>query len=224
MLDMKGVDYELVHVLPGNQRIHLRMAGFRSGTVPALKIDGRKVQGSTNIARELEAFAPDPPLYPHDPEQRRSVEEAEHWGDAEFQDVPRHIFRYALSKDAGLRRWLAEVDGSMPLPGPASRVTGPVSMYYARAVGATAGQARKDVAQLPSHLDRVDELFAEKVLTREQPNAATLQVLCTVRALLGMSDFEEQVGARSFAPLARELFPHFPPQQVPPFVERLGLA
>jgi hypothetical protein len=30
------------------------------------------------------------------------------------------------------------------------------------------------------------------------------------------------VGARSFAPLARALFPHYPLEQVPPFVERLG--
>ena len=224
MLELKGIDYDLVHVLPGNQRVHLRLAGFRGGTVPALKIDGRKVQGTTNIARELEAMAPEPPLYPHDPAARRHVEEAERWGDQEFQNVPRRILRWALTKDAGLRRWTAEVDGSMPLPGPASRVTAPVAMYYAKVVHADADRVRKDVAQLPRVLDRVDELFAGKVLTRDQPNAATLQVMCTVRALLGFSDFEEQVGARSFAPLARELFPHYPPQVVPRFVERLGAA
>jgi hypothetical protein len=48
--------------------------------------------------------------------------------------------------------------------------------------------------------------------------------MSTIRALLGFSDFAEQVGARSFAPLARELFPHFPEQLVPPFVERLVAA
>ena len=224
MLELKGIDYELVHVLPGNQRVHMRIAGFRSGTVPGMNVDGRKIQGSTNIARELDALVPEPALYPHDPDARRQVEDAERWGNDEFQDVPRHILRWALMKDAGLRKWFAEVDGSMPMPGVASRVTGPVAMYYARAVGANEDQARKDIEQMPQHLDRVDELFDQKILTRKEPNAATFQILCSVRALLGFDDFKEQVGARSFAEQARELFPHFPPQQVPPFVERLGLA
>jgi glutathione S-transferase len=224
MLDMKGIDYSLVHVLPGNQRIHLRLAGFRGGTVPALKIDGRKVQGSTQIARELDAMAPEPRLYPADPELRRQVEQAEHWGDTELQPVPRRILRWAMTKDAGLRRWLAEVDGQMPLPAVAGRVTGPVSLYYARVAHADAEHVRRDIAQLPSMLDRVDELIDAKVITRDPPNAATLQVLCTIRSLLGFSDFAELVGARSFAPLARELFPDYPEALVPPFVERLGAA
>jgi glutathione S-transferase len=224
MLELKGVDYELVHVLPGNQRIHLRLAGFRGGTVPALKLDGRRVQGTANIARALEAISPDPPLYPADPEARRRVEEAERWGDREFQNVPRRILRWGLTKDAGLRRWLAEVDGQMPLPGVASRATTPVSIYYARLVRADTDHVRRDIAALPGLLDRVDELIEQKVITRDPPNAATLQVMCTIRSLLGFSDFAEQVGARSFASLARELFPHYPPELVPPFVERLGAA
>lgn len=224
MLELKGVDYSLVHVLPGNQRIHVRLAGFRHGTVPALKLDGRRIQGTTEIARELEAINPDPPFYPFDPEARSRVEQAERWGDEELQDVPRRILRWALMKDAGLRRWLAESDGTMPLPAVASRVTGPVSIYYARAVRANRHRVRRDVAGLPGTLDRIDELFDQKVLTRERPNAATLQVLCSVRSLMGFSDFAELVGGRSYAPLARELFPHYPDEQVPPFVERLGLA
>jgi glutathione S-transferase len=66
MLDLKGIDYELVNVLPGNQRVHMRLAGFREGTVPGLKIDGRKIQGSTNIARELAV-----PARPRRPAPRR---------------------------------------------------------------------------------------------------------------------------------------------------------
>jgi glutathione S-transferase len=223
MLEMKGVDYELAHVLPGNQRIHLRLAGFRRGTVPALKLDGRRIQGSTNIARDLEAINPEPRLFPRDPEQRRRVEDVERWGDTELQGIPRRMFRWAMTKDAGLRRWLAEVDGQMPLPAVTARVSGPVSLYYARAVGAKTEQVRQDVARLPSLLDRIDELYGDRVLTRDSPNAATIQVLSSVRALLGMSDFAEQVGARSYAEQARELFPHFPPQLIPPFVDRLGV-
>jgi glutathione S-transferase len=224
MLELKGIDYELVHVLPGNQRMHLRLAGFRGGTVPALKLDGRRIQGSTSIARELEALRPEPPLYPADPEGRHRVEEAEHWGDTEFQPVPRRIFRWALSHDPGLRAWLARQDGALPAPALAARVTGPVSRYYAWAVGAGEARVRQDIAHLPSMLDRVDELIAERVITTEKPNAATVQIMCTVRSLLGFSDFEEQVGARSFAPLARRLFPEYPTANVPPFVQRLGVG
>jgi glutathione S-transferase len=224
MLDMKGVDYRLVHVLPGNQRIHLRLAGFRGGTVPALRLDGRKIQGSIGIAHELEAIAPDPPLYPADPEARARVDDIERWGADKFQDVPRRIFRWALTKDAGLRRWLAELDGKLPAPGIASRVTGPVSIYYARAAHADREQVRRDIAELPSHLDRVDALFEQQILTSDPLNAATIQVMCTVRSLLGFSDFAEQVEAHSYAPLARELFPYYPEELAPPFLERLGAA
>jgi glutathione S-transferase len=224
MLELKGIEYDLVHVLPGNQRVHLRAAGFRGGTVPALKLDGRKIQGSTSIARELEAIQPEPPLYPADPDARRQVEQAERWGDSEFQPVPRRIFRYALVRDSSLRAWLGRVDGGMPAPELAAKVTSPVSRYYAWVARAGKERVRRDVAQLPSMLDRVDELIDQRVITTDQPNAATFQVMCTVRSLLGMSDFEELVGVRSYAPLARRLFPDFPQEQVPPFVERLGLG
>ena len=223
MLELKGIDSELVHVLPGNQRIHMRFAGFRGGTVPGLKLDGRRVQGSMGIARELEAVQPEPALFPSDPDARRAVEQAERWGDEEFQNVPRRIFRWAVMKDPGLRRWLAEQDGSMPMPGVASRMTGPVAFYYARAVDADRDRVRRHVAELPSLLDRVDELYEQRVLTVDPPNAATLQVLCTVRSLLGFDDFAPQIEGRAFAPLARKLFPYFPEAQIPPFVERLGV-
>jgi len=224
MLDLKGIEYKLVHVLPGNQRVHLRLAGFRGGTVPAIKLDGRRVQGSTVIARELEALRADPPLFPAEPEARRRVEEAERWGDQELQSVPRRILRWGLARDASLREWFAEQDGSVPFAGAASRVTGPVSKYYARVVHADGEHVRRDIAEMPALLDHIDGLMADGVLAADQPNAATLQIMSSVRALLGFGDFEEQVGARSYAPLARRLFPHFPEAIVPPFVERLGAA
>jgi glutathione S-transferase len=223
MLERKGIDYKLVHVLPGNQKIHLRAAGFKGGTVPALKLDGRRIQGSTDIGHTLDELQPEPALYPTDPEERRRAEEVEHWGDAEFQMVPRRILRYALTRDAGLRKWLAEADGTMPAPGVAARLTGPVSWYYAWSVKGNEDHARRNVAQLPALLDRVDELIEERVIGRGTPPAVTLQIMCTVRSLMSFADFQEQVEARSFAPLARELFPYWPSDVVPPFVDRLGL-
>src|SRR5581483_8236655 len=85
MLDLKGVEYDVVDVLPMNQRIHLRLAGFRGGTVPAIKIDGRRIQGTRAIARALDDRWPEPPLLPADPTLRARVEEAERWGDEQLQ-------------------------------------------------------------------------------------------------------------------------------------------
>ena len=66
--------------------------------MPALKIDGRKVQGSRNISRELDVLKADPPLFPADPQQRAAVEEAERWGDEEFQQMARTITWWALKR------------------------------------------------------------------------------------------------------------------------------
>ena len=35
MLELKGVEFRLVNVLPLNQRVHMRLAGFGGGTAPA---------------------------------------------------------------------------------------------------------------------------------------------------------------------------------------------
>jgi glutathione S-transferase len=97
MLELKGVEYERVDVVPFNQRVQLRLAGFRGGTVPALKLDGRRVQGSREIARALEERWPEPPLYPTDPGLRARVEEAERWGEEQLQPVPRRLFRFGIA-------------------------------------------------------------------------------------------------------------------------------
>ena len=107
MLEHKGIEHEVDDLLPGMHPVQLRLAGFRGGTVPALRINGRKVQGSLQISHALEEVKAEPHLYPSDPERRRAVEEAEAWGERELQPVPRRIFRWAVVHRANLRRWLA---------------------------------------------------------------------------------------------------------------------
>src|SRR3954454_8825342 len=106
MLELKGIDYELAGVLPGTQRVHLRLAGFRGGTVPALKIDGRRVQGSRAIARARERRRPEPPLFPAEPGALARVEDAERWAEEQLQPMPRRILRWGLVRHAELRGWL----------------------------------------------------------------------------------------------------------------------
>src|SRR5215212_4051493 len=96
MLKYKGIEHELVSLQAGSQPITLRLAGFRGRTVPALALDGRKVQGSLAISRALEELKPDPPLFPAD--RRAAVEEAEAWGERELQPLPRRLFRWPTAR------------------------------------------------------------------------------------------------------------------------------
>ena len=91
MLEHKGIAYRRTDLMPAVSKLVLRAVGFPGVTVPALKIDGAKVQGSRPIARELERLVPEPPLFPADPEQRAAVEAAERFGDEELQHPIRQI-------------------------------------------------------------------------------------------------------------------------------------
>jgi glutathione S-transferase len=215
MLERKGVEYELATILPGTQRMHLRLVGFRGGTVPALKLDGRRIQGTRRIARALEQLRPEPPLFPPDPEARARAEEVERWADEELQTVPRRILRWGLTRNASLRTWISEQSG-VPLPAVAGALGLPAAHYYARAVGADEPAVRRALDALPATLASVDALLAEGVLAPEAPTAVTLQVLCCVRALDGFADLHDQVAAHPSAAPARALFPDYP--DVPAFL------
>jgi glutathione S-transferase len=216
MLELKGIDFQPVKVLPGMQRVHLRLAGFRGGTVPAIKLDGRRVQGSLQIARALEKLRPEPPLFPQDPALRTRTDEAEAWAERELQPVPRVVFRWALTRNASLRQWLGEQAG-MPLPAINARISGPVAGYYARVAGADEAAARRAVGDLPQLLYRVDALLDEGAMSVAPPNAAALQALSTVRALEGFSDLADYVRTHACAEAAHSLFPDFP-GPTPPFL------
>jgi glutathione S-transferase len=214
MLERKGVPFKLVHVFPLNQRVHLRAAGFRGGTVPALKTNGRRIQGSRAIARALDQLWPEPALFPSDPKQRERVEEAERWGEQELQPVPRRIGRYGAATEPAVRRWGAE-DIGLPAPGVISTLSVPLVRYYARTLevdgrrGVESG-VRTDLAALPQLLDHADALLADGTLSTEAPNAATFQVLASIRLLDRMTDLHELIGGRPSVEAAAALFPDYP--------------
>lgn len=204
------------------QRVQVRLLGFPGGTVPALKLNGRRIQGSREIARALEEIRPVPSLFPADPELRRQAEEAERWGDEVFQDLPRRIFRWGLARDVDLRRWLAAASG-LPAPALTARLSGLNARYYARLVQADDAAVRRDLAALPEALAHADELLDQGVLTVDPPNAAALQVLCTVAALDGFTDLHEEVSVHPVAGPAARLFPEIP-GPIPPFLPPDWLA
>jgi glutathione S-transferase len=214
MLELKGVDFDVVDVIPLNQRVHLRLAGFRGGTVPAVKLDGRRVQGSRQIARALDELWPEPALFPADPELRARAQEAERWGEEQLQPIPRRLARWGAARSLELRLWAAEGQ-PLPAPGLIVRISGPVIGYYARTReldgrrGDDAG-IRTDLAALPGLLDRADELLADGTLQTDPPNAAALQILSTVRLLDLLSDLHPVVWKRECARAAERLFPDYP--------------
>ena len=128
MLSHKGIEYDLVSISPGMQPVVLRLAGFRGRTVPALKLDGRRIQGSRAISRALEELKPDPPLFPAD--RRAAVEEAEAWGERELQPLPRRFFRWGVAHRPHLARWLAGQSG-IPAPAVVGTATMPMARYFA---------------------------------------------------------------------------------------------
>jgi glutathione S-transferase len=217
MLERKGIDHKVVWLLPGLWPALLRTRGFRGGTVPAMKIDGRRLQSSREISRALEEAKGDPPLFPADPMRRLEVEEAERWGDEILQDVPRRIVRWISVHRPEARVMIAREVG-IPLPRFAAWVNAPAARHLANKVDAD-DTVRDAIAQVPEVLDHVDQLIADGVIGGSEPNAADFQIATSVRALLTIEDLRPVTRERPAAELAIRLLPEFgndfPPGMLP---------
>ena len=207
MMRHKRISHRVVSVMPGLHPFLVRLAGFERPTVPALEIEGHKVQGSREIARFLDELAPDPPLFPADPDARAAVEEAERWGERVLQPVPRRLFRYLMQTSEEARLWVGgDVIG---LPG--GRVLQfaflPVIGQLARISHADEATVRATVRDLPALLDHVDALIADGTIGGAEPNAADFQILASVRVLLEFEDLGNLLEGRAGASAARLLYP-----------------
>jgi glutathione S-transferase len=207
MLEYKGIDHKEVWLLPGMWPALLRTRGFRGGTVPAMKIDGRRVQGSVLISRALEEAKPEPALFPSDPAHRSKVEEAERWGDQVLQNVPRRIVRW-LSVHRPETKVMIAKDVGIPFPRFAAWINTPAARHLANKVDAD-GQVERAISQVPEVLDHVDELISEGVIGGDQPNAADFQIATSVKSLLNVGDLDRATRGRPAADLAMRYVPEF---------------
>jgi glutathione S-transferase len=207
MLEHKGIDHKVVWLLPGLWPVLLRTRGFRGGTVPAMKIDGRRLQNSRAIARALDEAKSDPPLLPADPEQRLAVEEAERWGDEVFQDVPRRIIRW-LSVHRPETRVMIAKDVGIPLPRFAAWINAPSARHLANKVDAD-NTVQDAIAQVPEVLDHIDGLIADGVIGGAEPNAADFQLATSVRSIYNIEDLRPAMEGRPCTELAMRLIPEF---------------
>ena len=211
MLAHKRIPHRLVRLMPGLHPLLVRFAGFEGFTVPALELDGRKLQGSRRIARFLDEVRPDPPLFPADPEQRARVEEAERWGEQVFQPVPRRLFRHLLVTSSTAREWMGTEIMHMPAPRVLAVLFMPVIRQLARISRADGARVRQNIADLPGLLDHVDGLIAAGTIGGPEPNAADFQILASVSVLRAFTDLGHHVRGRPCEAAARRIYPDWPP-------------
>jgi len=215
MLRHKGIPFKRTDLFPVVSKAVVRTLGFPRQTVPAMKIDGRKVQGSREIARELDRVRPEPPLFPADPEARAAVEEAERFGDEELQHPVRQIAWWALRKDSSpLGTYLGDARLGIP-HGLALRTAAPVVALTARYNEASDENTRRDLAALPGYLDRIDAWIEEGVLGGEQLNAADFQIAPSIALAMTFDDLRPAIENRPVGKLALRVIPDYPGKTPP---------
>jgi glutathione S-transferase len=215
MLDRKGVEYKRVDLMPVVSKAALRAMRFPRATVPALRLDGERVQGTREIARALDRLRPEPPLLPSDPKLRAEVEEAERWADDDLQSVARRILWNGMRRDrAPLRSYSTGARLGIPI-GLAVKTAAPIVALSARFNEADDEHVRRDLAALPAMLQRADDWIEAGVLGGEPPNAADLQIATSIRLLMTLDDLRPAIEARPVGQLALRRDPDYPGRMPP---------
>jgi glutathione S-transferase len=210
MLREKRITYRRIDLVAVVHRGILRVLGFPGITVPALTLDGERVQGTRAIAAALDARRPDPPLIPQDPEQRRAVEEAEAWADDTYQAVARRLVWGALRHDRSqLRTYLEGSKLGVPVP-MAALVAPPVARAAAHVNNADDDHVQQDLRDLPGMLDHVDALIRAGVISGSPPNVADFQIATTTGLLATLEDLRPMLEGRPLLAHSRRLVPDYP--------------
>jgi glutathione S-transferase len=226
LLEHKRIPYRRVDLIPTLHPVMVRLLGFpaearrtdqlgtgnhwrisiadRLGTVPALRLNGERVQTNRNLSRFLDRVRPDPPLFPADPERRRSVEEAEAWGD-EFQMPARRLLVAAALggtlRNGGDHGRLGFLLYKSP------RVRKRMMPVLARSFEVNKSSERELLDELPAMLDRVDEWIAAGVLNGDELNAADYMIVSSLALLTYRTDVEPLVMSRPAGALVDRVLP-----------------
>ena len=208
MLEHKGIDYKPVMLMPGPHAFIMLGLGFPTMGVPAIKVDGRRIQGTRAISRELDDLVPERPLFPSDPEQRKAVQDAERWGE-ELQNAVRRLFYCSGRRDHDVFRSVMSPARSLPMRG-ALYVSTPIIIRLATgAHRATDAAGRDDLELLPERLDQIDAWIAEGVLGGDELNAADFQIGVNVSAMLLFDQLRPYIEHRPAAALGRRVAPDY---------------
>jgi glutathione S-transferase len=219
MLDRKGIAYNRTDLIPVVSKGVLRAAGFPRVTVPALKIEGERIQGSREISRALDRLVPDPPLFPADPDRRAAVEDAERFGDEELQHPIRQLLWWGFKREKDHLRGYSE-GARLGIPiDLAIKTGGPLVALSAHFNEASDDNARAALIALPDLLDRVDAYIADGTIGGSEPNAADLQIATSIGLALTLDDLKPLIEPRPAAALAHRFVPDYPghtPPILPP--------
>ncbi len=226
MLELKSIEYKRVDLMPVISRGVLKVLRFPASTIPALRIDDRRITGSRQISQALDDVLPEPALFPADPRARAAVAEAERWGEETLSDGVRRIFWNAVKRNREpLRSYSVGARLGVPI-GLAVKTAAPIIAAEMRIHGGDDEAVRADLAAFPGWLDRIDGGIAEGVLDGEQPNAADFQIAAALALAMTLDDLRPPIEARPAGQLARRLMPDFPgkaPPVLPPsWLEPLG--
>ena len=204
MLELKGIPYRRVNLVPGFHRVYVRVRGFPGDRVPAVRFaDGSRAQGTRPLARALDALKPEPRLVPDDPR----VEDAERWGDDVLQQWARRMVIEAgiCDPEALHRRGAAGRLG--PLLFRQDRLRRPMARLVRIAYVMTAEQFRDDRTRTGEMLDHVDELIAAGVLNGEQLNCADLQIATSLALIEYRMDVRDRLRPRPAGELMERVLP-----------------
>jgi glutathione S-transferase len=207
-LALKGIDYRRADLLPITSSLVGRIA-YGGSTVPGLRIDGERLVGSRPILRRLDELVPEPALLPADPLLRVRVLEAEQWGDSVLQSAARRLIDAGLIRQPRAMESYA-ADSRLLVPTAVARPTlGLIAKAMARKNAVSDQSTRRDLADLPGWLDRVDGWMADGLLGGAPPNAADLQLGSSIRLLYSMGDLRPLIEGRPSMALV-DLFPPEP--------------
>jgi glutathione S-transferase len=215
MLEHKGIACKRRDLFPAISRLIVPALGFPGKTVPAVKIDGRKLVGSREISRALDEIRPEPPLFPSDPDRRAAVEEAERFGEEEFQHPIRQIAWWAIKRDSSSLRSYSE-GAKLGIPiGLAVRTAAPIISLEVRINDAGDENVRRGLAALPGRLDRIDAWIEEGVLGGEELNAADFQIAASLALAMTLDDLRPAIENRPAGALARRIASDYPGKSAP---------
>lgn len=230
MLEHKGIPYRRVDLPAGLHPLALRLHGFagnaapfreidgrphrvlaladRMGTVPALLLDGQRVMTNRSIARFLDQFQPDPPLFPAEPDRRRAVEDAERWGDEVFQMAARRLLLAAAlrGRDGIVNRGRDGRLGALIARRETARFA--VARFVARfAFAANARSEGELMVALPGMLDRVDAWIETRLLGGEHLHAADFMIVSSLALLCYRPDVRAELERRPAIGLLDRVLP-----------------
>jgi glutathione S-transferase len=209
MLEHKGLGWQPFEFVPGIQTVAMRPLGFPGRTVPAIKLDGLRVQGNRQIARFLDELEPEPPLLPR--HRLSAIEEAERFADEVLQTIARRLVLAAGGRDlAGLENHGDSGRLGAILARSRSRRRRIMKMAR-RFFGISDETEALDLAALPAVLDWIDTQVSSGVLDGAHLNAADFQVTPSLCLLAYRLDLRDEVESRPSWRLAERLLPDAAP-------------